>query len=83
MSSDTAGAPLRDVRLLIAAIVIAAAVMAGVFLFGVERPPELIQLAGDEASQPSVPIAWTSWSRDELCVCRGGGRLVAGSPLWP
>ncbi|MEX2532941.1 MAG: hypothetical protein WD360_03155 [Nitriliruptoraceae bacterium] len=68
MSSDTAEMPQRDIKLLIAAIVVAAAVIAAVFLFGVERPPQLTELAADQTGLPAVPIAWTSWSRDELCV---------------
>jgi len=97
MSSDTADAPMRDVRLLIAAIVVAATVMAAVFLFGVERPPRLPELSSDQTGLPVAPIAWTSWSRDELCVyiaevdgswrevrCGVDGELVgfeAGGPL--
>lgn len=97
MSSETAGTPLRDIRLLIAAIVAAAVVMAAVFLFGVERPPELTGLAADQTGLPTVPIAWTSWSRDDSCVfvaevdgswrevrCGVDGELVgfeAGGPL--
>lgn len=68
MSCETADTPRRDVRLLIAAIVVAAAVMAAVFLFGVERPPELAELAADQTGLPAAPIAWTSWTRDQLCV---------------
>lgn len=71
MSFDTAETPLRDVRLLLAAVAVAAAVTAAVFLFGVERPPALTELAQDQTGLPLAPIAWMSWSGDEGCLSIG------------
>jgi len=68
MPSDPGIAVNRDVRLLVAAIVIAATVLVAVFTFGVDRPPELAELAADQAALPAVPIAWSSWSDNQQCV---------------
>ncbi len=68
MTSDSAPRPQRDVRLLIAAVVMAAAVVVAVFTLGVERPPELPLLQASQDAPPAASIAWTSWAENEQCL---------------
>lgn len=68
MSTDSPSGPRRDIRLLVAAVVIATGFVVAVFTLGIDRPPELPLLAAGDEGSPSAAIAWTSWEPNGLCV---------------
>jgi hypothetical protein len=58
----------RSLPLLVAAGLLVVLVVAGVWLFGTNRPPELLALADEPAPAPPSAVAWMVWSNRESCV---------------
>lgn len=58
----------RDVRYLVAAMVVIVGVVAAVLVFGVHRPPRLDPVEPGVAPEPPAALAWSAWSGDADCL---------------
>lgn len=58
----------RSVPLLIAAAVLLIAVVVGVVLFGVQRPPTLAALTDEPTPAVSSQVAWVDWTGERTCL---------------
>ena len=58
----------RSVPLLLAAAGLVIVVVAGVLVFGIERPPSLESVAAEPALVPPASLAWAVWDGGERCL---------------